>query len=97
MEWTHNSALAVHQTLEDYKICDVKPKCLQDLLIATHKTNNMHKTFLFMPWHKHWQMIYEIWLTFAHNVLREGKSKLLSIYPEEFYTKNAALWDKVFD
>ncbi len=42
-------------------------------------------------------MLYEIFLTFAHSVLREGKSKLLSAYPEEFYTKNAALWDKVFE
>ena len=42
-------------------------------------------------------MLYEIWLTFAHNVLSEGKYKLLSVYPKEFYTKNAALWDRVFD
>jgi hypothetical protein len=59
----------------------VEPKCLHDILLASHQTNMAHRSFYFIPFHKHWVMLFEIFLIHAHRILCGGKEKLEDIYP----------------
>jgi hypothetical protein len=61
------------------------PRCLHDILIAMHETSGEHMGFYFGSFHRHWVVLYEIWLTFAHSVLSGGKEKLLQHYSQDFY------------
>ncbi len=60
-----------------------KPKCLHDVLIATHATSCEHGNLFFSYYHRHQMILTEIFLNFAHRVLKGGLNLLRNIYPAE--------------
>jgi hypothetical protein len=62
------------------------PKCLHDLLIASHATTCEHTSLYFAFYHRNLMILTELFLNLAHQVLREGLKKLEKVYPEaDFY------------
>jgi hypothetical protein len=95
--WTYSSILAGADNATIKKHYTTKPKCIHDLLMASHQSAAEHRNFYFISYHRHWLILYEIWLNFAHDVLRGGKEKLLKHYPADVYENYSSLWDAVFD
>jgi hypothetical protein len=61
------------------------PKCLHDVLIATHATSCEHRNFYFSYYHRHLTILTEIFLNLAHQVLKGGLPELKRIYPSPTY------------
>lgn len=59
------------------------PKCLHDVLIASHATTCEHASFYFSFYHRNLMILLELFLNFAHECLKEGYTKLKNIYPVE--------------
>lgn len=57
------------------------PKCLHDVLIASHASSCEHHSFYFAHYHRHMMVLTDLFLNFAHQVLRGGEKKLRDIYP----------------
>jgi hypothetical protein len=57
------------------------PKCLHDVLIASHATTCEHSSFYFSFYHRNLMILTELFLNFAHEVLRGGFTKLKAVYP----------------
>jgi hypothetical protein len=67
------------------------PKCLHDVLISSHVTTCEHSSLYFSYYHRNLMILTEIFLNFAHQVLKGGEKKLKEIYPPSdfpnLYTK----------
>lgn len=59
------------------------PKCLHDVLIASHATTCEHGSLFFSFYHRNLMILLELFLNFAHEVLKEGFTKLEKIYPTD--------------
>jgi hypothetical protein len=59
------------------------PKCLHDVLIASHATTCEHGSLFFSFYHRNLMILFELFLNFAQEVLKEGFSKLYKIYPAD--------------
>ena len=53
-------------------IPNYKPRCLHDVLIASHASSCEHHSFYFAFYHRHLMVLTELFLNFAHQVLRGG-------------------------
>lgn len=61
------------------------PKCLHDVLIASHATTCEHVSFYFSFYHRNIMILTELFLNFSHQVLKGKFEKLKKIYPQEKY------------
>ena len=77
------------------------PKCLHDVLINSHVSSCEHMNLYFSFYHRHLMILSEIFLNFAHQVLKGGLTKLRSVYTKaqlrEVYEGREALWERVFE
>jgi hypothetical protein len=63
----------------------MKPERIIDILISSHSTSCEHGSFYFAYFHRHLMVRTEIWLNFAHDILRKGKERLLQLYSASLY------------
>lgn len=61
------------------------PKCLHDVLIASHATSCEHRSFYFSFYHRHMMILTEIFLNFAHQILLGGEKRLKDVYKGSKY------------
>lgn len=82
------------------------PKSLHDVLIASHATGCEHHSLYFSFYHRHLMILFEIFLNFAHSILKKGFNAgiatLRAIYPAADFpllitATNEPIWKALFD
>jgi hypothetical protein len=79
-EWTYKSVLNLPKGNPA-----INPDRILDILISSHSSSCEHSSFYFVHFHRHFMILTEIWLNFAHDILRNGKDRLLQLYPASLY------------
>jgi hypothetical protein len=83
-EWVFYTVPSLYNTQAEGQTRPLyNPKCLHDVLIASHATTCEHASFYFSFYHRNLMILLELFLNFAHEVLSEGFTKLNKIYPTD--------------